>query len=180
MARSLYFRGIAVSARRLTQLFAVAFWCTIASRNAATQTVAPAGVRATFADFTRRQAAGRGTFLTRADVERLHATSFSQLLRMAPRPVRLLDQDGTAVAVSRRGNKAVWDAAIGRLREVPCVMRVMVDGAFEPVGSPLDNIESGSIAAVEIYDGPATIPLELARGANDIGCGLIAVWTRGG
>jgi hypothetical protein len=57
---------------------------------------------------------------------------------------------------------------------------MMVDGRVEPIGTALDNIDHGSIAGVEIYDGPATVPLELSRGVRDESCGLIAVWTRAG
>lgn len=146
----------------------------------ATPSLAAAGPNARLAGFARRQASGRGSYFTRADIERVNPTSFSQFLRMVPSRVRVVDLGGSLVAISQRGNKPVWDADAGRLREAPCVARIMVDGRMEPQGASLDDVDPGSIAALEVYDGSASIPAELSRGQRDEACGLIVVWTRAG
>jgi hypothetical protein len=56
----------------------------------------------------------------------------------------------------------------------------MVDGRMEPQGASLDDVDPGTIGAVEIYGGSADIPPELSRGGRDEACGLIAVWTKAG
>jgi hypothetical protein len=114
------------------------------------------------------------------DIDRVNPMSFSQFLRLVPSQLRVIDLNGRMVAISRRGSKAVWDQGAGRLAEAPCVLRTMVDGRIEPAGGQLDDIDPGSIAGVEIYDGAASSPLELSRGGRDEACGLIVIWTRGG
>ena len=146
----------------------------------ATPSNAEAGSAPRLAGFARRQATGRGSYFTRADIDRVHPTSFVQFLRMVPSRVRIIDQGGSLVAVSRRGHKAVWDPSVGRLQEMACVVRLMIDGTMESENTSLDDIDPGGMAAVEIYDGSASIPPELSSGARGLECGLIVVWTRAG
>ena len=71
---------------------------------------------ARLAGFIRRMETGSGTYYTRANIERLRPTSFSQFLRLSFGSVRIIDQGGSLVVISRRGSRAAWDADAGRFR----------------------------------------------------------------
>jgi hypothetical protein len=87
-----------------------------------------------------------------------------------------MDSSGVPQALANRARKV--SAAGQAMVVVPCVMRVALDGQLLPAGTSLDLVTPSALAAIEIYPGPATIPVEFAGMARDIGCGLIVLWTR--
>ncbi|MBL0937954.1 MAG: TonB-dependent receptor plug domain-containing protein [Gemmatimonadaceae bacterium] len=111
--------------------------------------------------------------VTREEIDQRNPIALSQLLRRMA-GIRIVDSLGTKLAISSRGMK------MERLRPVPCVLRVNVDGVILPEGTDLDQIPPIEVHAIEVYFGPARIPPELAGSRRDAWCGLIAIWTRGG
>jgi outer membrane cobalamin receptor len=81
------------------------------------------------------------------------------------------------VATSKR-------AMISRFDNEPCFLLVMVDGvmlnksATQP-GFDLRQLPRPSeIHGIEVFNGPAAIPLRYGGAGGGTWCGLIAIWTR--
>jgi hypothetical protein len=126
-------------------------------------------------DFSRRRRAGFGYFVSRAELEAAGPITLSQYLRRIP-VIRIRESLGLAQAVSSRGSRTAL--VNGAVMAVPCVMRIALDGQLQPEEVGLDLISPIEIGGIEIYPGPSTIPAEFAAWSNEIGCGLIVVWTR--
>ena len=62
----------------------------------------------------------------------------------------------------------------------PCFMRVGIDGVVWPDSIPnLANLPPpDAIRGIEVFAGPASIPLQYGGTGTDKWCGLIMVWTR--
>jgi hypothetical protein len=130
---------------------------------------------AALADFERRRALGGGFYLTRAEVERAGSISISGLIRRFP-VLRVADSLGVPQAYATRSQKLV--ALGGTMVVAPCPMRLALDGQLLPAGTTLDFMLPSAVGGIEIYPGPATIPVEISAGARDISCGLIMIWSR--
>ena len=140
------------------------------------ETVAPRG---RLAGFYRRRAAGRGTFLTAADLERRRSARLSDILRTVPGvSLVALDGMGMAIASSRPG----WHPGIGRNghERGACFLDLLLDGVrltpspgVLPVN--IDDIAPARLAAIEIHRA-TSVPIELQVGAGS--CGVIAMWSR--
>jgi hypothetical protein len=126
-------------------------------------------------DFARRRSSGMGYFVDQETFVAAHPISVSQFLRRYP-VLQIVDSTGIPQAISRRGPKVVATGAA--MVSVPCVMRVAVDGQLLPWGTSLDFVPPNAVGALEIFPGPATVPVEFAGQSKDIGCGLISLWTR--
>lgn len=131
------------------------------------------------AGFYRRRAAGRGTFLTTADLERRRAARLSDILRMMP-GVSLVPIGGGrfAVATPRPGGHATFGPT-GAERGA-CFFDLLLDGVrLTPVPGALpvdiDDIAPARLAAIEVHRA-TSIPIELQVGAGS--CGVIALWSR--
>ncbi len=129
--------------------------------------------------YQRKQAGAQGQFITREEIQRAGVRSPSQLLR------------GT-VKVKMDCPDFDWQKQSGAARADPCTARssrprgtqmgavelcemcVVVDGDRSAL--KVDEIPLRSIAAIEVYSGPATTPVEFGQG----GCGVVAIWTTGG
>jgi hypothetical protein len=142
-------------------------------------TVAVSADRATgsalLADVDRRRTSGRGTVVTRAQLDGWHAERPSDALRRVA-GVRIMDSAGVRVAVSSRGPKLVQ--AGSRIGAVPCVMRVGLNGHVREPGFDVDRVPAADLHAIEVFAGPSTIPAELGGGRRDAFCGLVMLWTR--
>jgi len=117
------------------------------------------------AEFEARRKLGYGQFMTTAEIEQRNSVSTVDLLRTFT-SVRV----ASGVAVSRRFP----------LGMKPCPLKVFVDG----VALPTPNLDKDVpipkvLAAIEVYSGPATIPLQYKT--TDGGhCGVILLWTKDG
>ena len=111
----------------------------------------------------------------RAEIEAANPITLSQYLRRIP-VIRIRESLGLAQAVSSRGPRT--ELIDGAVMAVPCVMRIALDGQLQPEDVGLNIVAPGEIGGIEIYPGPSTIPAEFAAWSNEIGCGLIVVWTR--
>lgn len=121
--------------------------------------------------FNRRRATGGGgSFVTRADIERIQARLMSDVLQLAPgfRTQRQTRGSGMRV-VNSRGGPA-------------CRMRFYLDGlGVELINNDIDLlVRVQDVEAVEFYRGSSTLPVEFSAVDNrgDAGCGAIVVWTR--
>lgn len=115
------------------------------------------------ADFNRRRDLGFGRFFTAADIDQRRPINTSDLLRMVP-----------GMAVQTRGFTSVL-----RLRNSGCDPLVWVDGAPATAGYlDVDAFAPSTLAGIEVYSGPATVPVELRSVGGQSGCGVIALWSR--
>ena len=121
----------------------------------------------------RRSIGGR--FVTSADIEAQAPTETSDLLRRIP-GLRIADSSHVMVPVSNRGYKIV---RIGQqLVTAQCVMRIGLNGFIESSSFTLDSVSPQEIHGIEIYNGPASIPVEFNAGGVDMYCGLVMIWTK--
>lgn len=114
------------------------------------------------AGFWERRARGTGRYFTAEDIDRRQPALVSDLLRQLP-GVRFEFRGGQQL-IYFRGER--------------CTPTIFLDGMAASLGylDP-DNFSPESLAGIEVYAGPATIPVEMMR--RDRGtCGVIALWTR--
>lgn len=115
------------------------------------------------ADFHRRRDQGYGRFFTAADIDRRNPLRTSDMLRMVP-----------GVAVSSNGATSAL-----RVRNSGCDPLVWLDGAPAFAGYlDIDAFAPSTLAGIEVYSGPATVPVELRGARGQSACGVIALWTR--
>jgi len=115
--------------------------------------------------FERRRSGSRGTFITRADIERHGARSGTDIVRSVP-GIRLVTLRGGM------GNQVVMTRGAGART---CIPTMFVHGM--PYSGMLDDFVADDIEALEIYLGVSEIPAELDKNGRGI-CGAIVVWTR--
>jgi outer membrane receptor for monomeric catechols len=115
--------------------------------------------------FERRRSGSRGTFLTRADIDKRSARSGTDVIRTVP-GVRLVAMRGGA------GYQVLMTRGAGARA---CVPNMFVHGM--PYSGMLDDFNADDIEALEIYVGISEIPPELDKNGRGI-CGAIVVWTR--
>lgn len=125
-------------------------------------------VREALREFYRhKEAQGGGTFIVRADIEKQHAQTLSDVVRTVPglvlHPGRVIGNDAVRMARSVGG------------RDCPVVF--WLDGARAPWLN-IDDIPPMDVEAIEIYRGAATLPPEYNDKMSTPGCGTIAIWTR--
>jgi hypothetical protein len=129
-------------------------------------------------DFEKRRALRMpNSVITRADIERVNSPVLSRLLRGVS-GLRIADSVGSMIAVSTRGLKPSRVSSGVGFGLVPCVMRVTLDGVLLPALSNIDGIVPADVHGIEVYNGPARLPAELAGLRTDNWCGVIAIWTR--
>jgi hypothetical protein len=128
-------------------------------------------------DFERRRRRGHGVFLTEADIARRNPRLLSDALA-GVNGIQLMTRSGSKVAVASRGPAP--QAYQGGKSVAPCILRVIIDGLAMPAGTSIDNVMPNEVAALEIYAGPSSMPVELAHYQEDSWCGAILVWTKGG
>jgi hypothetical protein len=127
--------------------------------------------------FEQRRKRGLGVFLTAKDIERRNPRLLSDAL-VAINGIQLMTRGSGKVAIASRGMAP--QAYQGGKTAAPCILRLIVDGMAMPAGSSIDNISPNEVAAMEIYAGPSSTPVELAHYQEDSWCGAILVWTKGG
>jgi hypothetical protein len=126
------------------------------------------------ADFERRRAAKNGgTFITRADIDNNPPIQTADLLRRVPQ-VDVRQKGMPTVVVSRRGPVSVL------LTQDMCVMPLGRDGLILGPTYNLNDIPANEIYGIEVYGGPATIPVEFRNSLPNGVCGLVMIWTRRG
>ena len=115
--------------------------------------------------FERRRSSARGTFITRAEIDKKNARTGTDLVRSVP-GIRLVSLRGGA------GYQVVMTRGAGGRQ---CLPTMFVHGL--PYSGMLDDFTADDIEALEIYVGISEIPTELDKNGRGY-CGAIVVWTR--
>jgi TonB family protein len=119
------------------------------------------------AGFHARRERGHGRFFTEEQLAKGNVRRMTDLLRGVP---------GLRIGQRRNGDKTV------RMRGSSVAPLVWLDGA--PLGAgevDLDVFDPRSFAGIEIYGGPAGVPVEFSGGmTNSTTGGAIVLWTRQG
>jgi len=121
-------------------------------------------------EFKERRRLGQGSFITQADIEKRNPLRLSDLFRTIP-----------SVTV----NGTAWSRRVGVL---PCPFQFFVDGVLLPQPIDMDKWlpEPRDLAGIEVYAGPADIPLQYKTVGSSEGwrsggfCGVILLWTKDG
>ena len=115
--------------------------------------------------FYERRSKGHGYFVTRDQISTRQWSDMTDVLRSFVPAVR--------ISSSRMARNAV------RLRGSRCAPLVWLDGAPAMAGEfDLDVISPETVSGVEIYPGPATVPVEFRSTRGLEACGVIVVWSR--
>jgi hypothetical protein len=131
-----------------------------------TARIESAAVRDKMVDFERRRASGRGTFITRDDIERRNPLTVADLLRT----VR-----GLAIRTSGGRTEVRFVRANSRIDGADCPPEMWFDGV-RTFGATVDEVDPGEVEGIELYRGLGQVPAEyLSRTA---GCGVVVIWTR--
>jgi len=152
-------------------------------RSADAQTLPVVDVRAPpnvglsrYADYERRRTSGRtGIFITQAEIERQNSSNLLDIFRRYP-SIKVVDSLGVQFVASARTPKPVIKPTRDDL--APCILRMLIDGVPLPPDFDLSQIQVRDVHGVEVYAGPASIPVELAGMVRDSQCGVVMVWTR--
>ena len=113
--------------------------------------------------FHERRERGFGRFFTAEEIDRRNPAVVTDLLRTVP---------GTRI--TRQGGQSVVT-----FRNQSCVPLIWIDGMPAVAGylDP-DVFQPNSLAGIEVYAGPSTVPSELMWVRGKGSCGVIALWTR--
>jgi hypothetical protein len=115
--------------------------------------------------FYERRSKGHGYFVTREQLAARQWSDMTDVLRSLVPAVRITS--------SRMARNAV------RLRGSRCAPLVWLDGAPAMAGEfDIDVISPETVSGVEIYPGPATVPVEFRSTRGLESCGVIVLWSR--
>jgi TonB-dependent Receptor Plug Domain len=131
-----------------------------------TARIESSALRDKMVDFERRRASGRGTFITRDQIEQRSALTLADLLRT----VR-----GLTIRTSGGRTEIRFARANTRIDGVDCPPELWLDGV-RTFDATVDELDPEEVEGIELYRGLGHIPAEyLSRTA---GCGIVAIWTR--
>ncbi len=122
---------------------------------------------------TRRLNSAATKSLTRSEIVKRNPVSAWHMLTNVS-GLRIVELGGVVRAMPTRV------AQVSLLDNRPCYLKVMVDGVLWQDDPPnLTNLPApDEIHGIEVFAGPASIPLQYGGTGKDKWCGLIAVWTR--
>jgi len=121
--------------------------------------------------------------ITRAEIIKRNPLDAWQMVTNVP-SVKIAQMGGLVIARSMRVENAQLKS------DKPCYMRAMVDGVLLAEDTDLDgggktfvtNLANlpppEAIHGIEVFAGPASIPVQYGGSGSNKWCGLIAVWTR--
>ena len=137
-----------------------------------------------FDEFESRRLNGAATkSITRDEIVQRNPVDAWQMLTNTS-SVKIAQLGGLVIARSMRVENAQLKS------DKPCYMRAMVDGVLLPEDRDVDgggknfatNLASlpapDMIHGIEVFAGPASIPVQYGGSGSNKWCGLIAVWTR--
>jgi hypothetical protein len=128
--------------------------------------------------FYERQKLGLGVFMTDSVLHINRASYLSEVLRRVPgvRLTRGSPELTPIYAYNARGSTGISRAGL-------CLFDVYLDGALVaghslPPGSgrSLNDFPLTSVAAIEVYSGPADVPIEYRNSTS--ACGVILIWSQ--
>jgi hypothetical protein len=141
----------------------------------ALDTVSVIGERLTarMSEFDARRKAGFGHFISAADIAQRDPVQLSDVFENQLSVAVVSDGHGGQRAAGTRG-------MTGLMTSGSCLYQVFVDHVLLPSGPDLNSLVAPSqIAGIEIYAGPATIPLQYKTTVGSF-CGVILIWTKDG
>lgn len=114
--------------------------------------------------YKRQQTGGGGRYFNYAEIVRRNPISMSDLMRNVP-----------GVRIQSRGQQSFV-----RIRGSMCAPLVVLDGQALMAGEvDLDAWDPKSFEGVEVYSGPAAVPVEFQRNQRvSSSCGTIVLWSR--
>jgi Carboxypeptidase regulatory-like domain len=116
-------------------------------------------------EFEERRAQQVGHFITADEIYKRNPLNIADMMRTVL-SVRISEKGAMRLASSMRTPGG-------------CPFQIFVDGTLFSEGGDLTNVPTpGEIHGVEIYSGPATIPLQYKRSGTR--CGVILIWTKSG
>jgi carboxypeptidase family protein len=146
------------------------------------------------AEFERRRRRGNGEYLTREQIDRMHASRLTDLLRTLPGVTVEANESGALVVELRRSKSLTFepvpvarnDSTVspataaaqmsGQLSVRKCPASFQVDGLAIDGGATVDiEVRPETIEAIEVYSG-GQVPIEV--GAHNAECGVVLIWTR--
>jgi Carboxypeptidase regulatory-like domain len=130
-----------------------------------TALVESAALRDKMADFERRRASGRGTFITRDEIDRRNPIALADVLRTV-RGLTLRTSGGRTELRFVRANARV---------DADCPPEMWIDGA-RTFGVTVDEFDPGEVEGIELYRGLGQIPAEYLSRTS--ACGVVIIWTR--
>jgi carboxypeptidase family protein/TonB-dependent receptor-like protein len=131
-----------------------------------TALVESAALRDKMVDFERRRASGRGTFITRDDIDRRNPIALADILRTV-RGLTVRNAGGRTEIRFVRAN--------ARTDGPDCPPEMWVDGA-RTFGATVDEFNPGEVEGIELYRGLGQIPAQYLSRTS--ACGLVIIWTR--
>ena len=143
-------------------------------------------------EFDRRRRRGNGVFLTKAQIDQLHASRLTDLLRTLPGVSVEPNESGALIVELRRSKRfslapmpaAVADSGApqsaaqvaGQVAAKKCPAAFQVDGLpIDGNGSADIEVRPEMIEAIEVYTA-GQVPMEFS--ARNGECGVVAIWTR--
>ena len=115
---------------------------------------------------------------TKDDIDKRGPVDIWQMLMNVP-GVKIVDT-GMVTAESTRGMKVTPQMTL-----VPCYFRIVVDGMEMKPTRPQDLAvdlrllpKPNQVHGIEVFDGPARIPIQYTGARDDTWCGMIMIWTR--
>ena len=113
--------------------------------------------------FNERRDRGIGRFFTADDIEKRRPRVVTDLLRLVP-GTRIINLNGQNIVT---------------FRGLRCAPLVWLDGSPATAGYlDVDLFTPSTLAGIEVYAGPASIPSELTWMRGRSSCGVIALWTK--
>ena len=119
--------------------------------------------------FEERRQRGQGRFFTRAQIDKMHARSVTDILRRVPgfqfQPAKM---DGSSVQTGRTGVRV-------------CPVMYYINGSPFPVSADQSInsfLDSDGVEAIEVYSGSSSIPSQFNSTMYSSRCGVIVIWTR--
>ena len=141
----------------------------------------PTAAQMRYADFERRRTSGRtGIFITDDELRKHDTSLLTDIFRRYP-GIKVIDSLGVKFIASSRGAKAIFTPSrAGKPGNdlAPCILRVMMDGVSLGEGIDVSVFQVRDLHAVEVYVGPASMPVEFAGMIKDSQCGVVMLWTR--
>lgn len=124
----------------------------------------------------RSRIRGTGKFLTAKDIELMNPPHTPQLLaRISGGDIRDIGNGNIAII----GNRGTRMTMIGSVPNQLCIVGIALNDVRLPLGYDLKAIKPEDIGAIEFYNGPASIPLELGGALqSDANCGLFVIWLK--
>ena len=124
----------------------------------------------------RSRIRGTGKFLTAKDIEQLNPPHTPQLLaRVSGGDIRDIGSGNIAIV----GNRGTRMSMMGSVPNQLCIIGLALNDVRLPPGFDLKAIKPDDVAAIEFYNGPSSIPLELGGTMqSDANCGLFVIWLK--